>query len=266
MLKIGLVQLAVREGKTEENRRHIKKLAREYASDDIDLLCFPELCISGYDFEAVRESRLEKEFFAELSRECGLAIMAGVNVFQDGKYYDAACIWDETGELLGEYRKIHLWDKEACFFESGKELSVIPFRGWNIGLLICADLRFFEVSTPLKNMGADVILYPSAWAEGWKDLFHLCTRMRAAENQIYTIALNRAKKDMGYCGGTALAGPDGTILREIRGESEGYLKVELRKESIRKTRERLAWEEMKLPDIYKKYDKYRFAKKDNSDV
>ena len=69
---------------------------------------------------------------------------------------------------------------------------MIPFKGWKIGLLICADMRFFEISTPLKNMGADVILYPSAWIAGWKELLHLCGRMRAAENQIYTIALNRA--------------------------------------------------------------------------
>lgn len=266
MLKIGLVQLSVIEGKTEENRRHIKQLARKYAAEDIELLCFPELCISGYNFRKAEESKMEKEFFSELARECGLAVMAGVNVYQDGKYYDAACIWNETGELLGEYKKIHLWDKEALFFEPGTELAVIPFKGWNIGLLICADMRFFEISTPLKNMGADIIIYPSAWAEGWKDLFHLCGRMRAAENQIYTIVLNRASGDAQYCGGTALVGPDGNILREIKNNSEGYLKVEISKEKIKKVRKELAWESLKLPHIYKKYEQYRFAVEEDLDV
>ena len=54
-----------------------------------------------------------------------------------------------------------------------------------------SDLRGYEILRdiyPLKNMGADVILYPSAWIAGWKELLHLCGRMRAAENQIYTIA------------------------------------------------------------------------------
>ena len=260
MLKIGLVQLSVEEGKTQENRKHIKELARKYTADDIDLLCFPELCISGYDYFAARESKNEKDFFSEVARECGIPIMAGVNVYEEGKYYDAACIWDETGVLLGEYRKIHLWDTEFGFFEPGNELTVIPFKGWKIGLLICADLRFFEVSTPVKNMGADLILYPSAWAQGWKELFHLCGKMRAAENQIYTVTFNRASKDVKYCGGTALMGPDGSILREIKNDAEAYLKVEIHKDKIKRTRKDLAWESMKRPEIYEKYEQYRFAK------
>ena len=259
MLKIGLVQLAAQEGKIESNQDHIRDLAKKYAADDIDLLCFPELSISGYDFSAAQDSKNEKEFYAQLARECQKSIMAGVNVFENGKYYDSVCIWDESGEELGEYRKIHLWDTEFDFFTPGEEVMVIPFKGWKIGILICADLRFFEISTPLKNMGADVIFYPSAWAYGWKELFHLCGKMRAAENQIYTITLNRATGNAKYCGGTAVMGPDGTLIAEIADDAEGYLKATLRKETIEQVRQGLAWETMKLPHVYEKYDKYRYA-------
>lgn len=262
MLKIGLVQLSVSEGDVQKNRRHIKELARKYVADDIDLLCFPELCISGYEFAKAKESNKEKEFFSELSRECKIAVMAGVNVQENGKFYDAVCMWDEEGNLLGEYRKIHLWDKECDFFEAGDELVLVPFKGWQIGILICADLRFFEISTPLKNMGADVIIYPSAWMAGWKELFHLCAGMRAAENQIYTITLNRASKEEQYCGGTALFGPDGRMLRQIKQDEEGYLRVELFKERIEETRAELAWEAMKQPQVYRKYEEYRFLEKE----
>lgn len=260
MLKIGLIQLSVREGWTEENRAHITELAEKYASDGIDILCFPELSVSGYDFSKAKDSKEEREFYSELSKRNGISIMAGVNIYSYGKYYDAVCIWNEKGELLGEYKKIHLWDKEFEFFEAGEELVVVPFKGWNIGVLICADLRFFEVSTPLKNMGADVIFYPSAWAYGWKGLFHLCGKMRAAENQIYVITLNRASGDVKYCGGTAVIGPDGSILKEIEDDIEGFLKMELHKDTIREVREGLAWESMKIPHIYKKYDEYRFGR------
>lgn len=261
MLKIGLVQLAVTEGDIQKNRKHIKELVRKYVADDVDLLCFPELCVSGYDFTEARESKDEKEFFSELSKEYKIAILAGVNTQEKGKYYDAACMWDEDGNLQGEYRKIHLWDTECDFFEEGEELVLIPFKGWKIGLLICADIRFFEISTPLKNMGADLIIYPSAWIAGWKELFHLCARMRAAENQIYTITLNRASEDGKYCGGTALFGPDGNLLRQIKQEEEGYLQVTVCKERIKETRAELAWESMKRPQVYKKYEKYRFLEK-----
>lgn len=260
MLKIGLIQLAVKEGKTEENCNHIRELVKKYSADDIDLLCLPELSVSGYDFEAAKESKNEKDFYAQLACECHMSIMAGVNVFCDDSYYDAVCVWDETGKLLGEYRKIHLWDKEYDFFAPGDELVVVPFKEWKIGILICADLRFFEVSTPLKNMGADVIFYPSAWAYGWKELFHLCGKMRAAENQIYAITLNRATGDAKYCGGTAVMDPAGNILTEIEDDAEEYLRAELKKEIVGQVRETLAWESMKLPHVYEKYDNYRYGR------
>lgn len=260
MLKIGLVQLSVKEGLIEENKIHIKNQAKKYALENVDLLCFPELSISGYDFSKAEFSKDEGEFYSELARECNTAIMAGINLYSDGKYYDAVCIWDEQGTLISEYRKIHLWGKEFDFYTSGEELAVIPFKGWKIGVLICADLRFFEVSTPLKNMGADVIFYPSAWAAGWKELFHLCGKMRAAENQIYVIALNRASGDVKYCGGTAVMSPDGSILGEIIDDSEDFLRAELKKDTMKKVREGLAWESMKLPHIYEKYDEYRFGR------
>ena len=258
MLKIGLVQLDVIEGDIEGNRRHIQKLVSQYVSDNLDLLCFPELCISGYDFAKAKISKDEKDFFAELSKEYRIALLAGVNVYEKGKFYDAVCMWDEEGKMIGEYRKIHLWDQEYGFFEPGEDLVVIPFHGWKIGILICADLRFFEVSTPLKNMGADLIIYPSAWIAGWRELFHLCARMRAAENQIYTIILNRASEDKKYCGGTALIGPDGIVLRQLKQNEEGYLNVELHKERLEEMKIELAWETMKRPKVYQKYEKYRF--------
>ena len=107
-------------------------------------------------------------------------------------------------------------------------------------------------------MGADLIIYPSAWIAGWRELFHLCARMRAAENQIYTIILNRASEDKKYCGGTALIGPDGIVLRQLKQNEEGYLNVELHKERLEEMKKELAWETMKRPKVYQKYEKYRF--------
>lgn len=261
MLRIGMVQLSVREGAVRENCEHIRELAGKYASDGIDLLCFPELCISGYDFEKARDSTGEKEFFSALAGEFKIAVLAGVSTVCEGKHYDAACLWDETGQLLGEYRKIHLWDRECEFFSRGEELLVIPFRGWKIGLLICADMRFFEVSTPLKNMGADILIYLNAWAAGWQDLFLLCARMRAAENQIYVASLNRASGDVSYCGCSCVMAPDGSVLEALADDREGYLKIEASHSLIHKVRESLPWEEMKLPHVYEKYDAYRYAAK-----
>ena len=258
MLKIGCVQFSAIEGDIEKNCARLRRLTEVYSKDDIDLLCFPELCISGYEFDSARKSKEEEKFFGSLAKEYHIAIMAGISICENEKFYDAACLWDETGKLLGEFRKIPLWDKECDFFEKGDELSVIPFKGWNIGLLICQDMRFFEASTPLVNMGADVILYPSAWVKDWKELFLLCARMRAAENQVYVLALNRASGDVQYCGATSVIDPYGNIVQGAAGDGETYIRAVLEKDKIRETRETLQWESLKLPDIYKKYEQYRF--------
>lgn len=262
LLKLGLVQLSVTEGKIEKNRAHIRELAIAYAKREVDLLCFPELCVSGYDFSRAADSQDENMFFSALAEECNTAILAGICVKEGRAYYDAACIWDEAGKLLGEYKKIHLWDKECEFFTRGEELILVPYRGWKIGMLICADMRFFEISTPLANMGADVIVYPSAWIDGYKELFHLCARMRAAENQIYTAALNRASGDVRYCGGTAVMGPAGDVLCALEDDAEGYVEMLLSKQEIQAVRDSLEWDSLKLPQIYKKYETYKYADKD----
>ena len=62
MLRLGVVQMAVLEGKVDENQKKIRDIVRKYAEDDIDLLCFPELCISGYDFKQAEKSDQENEF------------------------------------------------------------------------------------------------------------------------------------------------------------------------------------------------------------
>ena len=168
MLKLGIIQLSIQEGNIEKNCAHIEELVRNHSSDDIDLLCFPELCISGYNFEKAIISDREALFFSELASKYKIAIMAGINKKEGNQHYDVACIWDGTGTLLGEYKKIHLWDKENDFFAKGEELVTVSFKGWTIGLLICADFGFSELAKSLAlKKNADVIMYPSGWNPGW---------------------------------------------------------------------------------------------------
>ena len=51
MLKLGIVQFAAIEGDVEGNCAHFEYEVKRHSGKDLDLLCFPELCISGYKFE-----------------------------------------------------------------------------------------------------------------------------------------------------------------------------------------------------------------------
>ncbi|MCI9582130.1 MAG: carbon-nitrogen hydrolase family protein [Clostridium sp.] len=253
MLKLGIVQMSVQEGNTEENRRHLEHLVQTHSSDDIDLLCFPELCVSGYDFEKAAASDREDAFLADLARRYGIAILAGISRKEGDSFFDVSCIWDGQGRLLGRYRKIHLWDKENDFFEKGDELVTVSFKGWTIGLLICADLGFAELSKALAlNREADVIIYPSAWYPGWDYLFANLSSIRAAENQVYTIGLNRAAGDVDYCGNSVVSNPDGSVLARLCTPGEAYARVVLKKERLQQARDAIVWRKMRREDVYRK--------------
>ena len=253
MLKLGIIQLSIQEGNIEKNCAHIEELVRKHSSDDIDLLCFPELCISGYNFEKAIISDREALFFSELASKYKIAIMAGINKKEGNQHYDVACIWDETGTLLGEYKKIHLWDKENDFFAKGEELVTVSFKGWTIGLLICADFGFSELAKSLAlKKNADVIMYPSAWNPGWDYLFSGCSSIRAAENQVYTVGLIRASGDVEYCGNTTVSNPDGTTLARLCTSEESYTRVVLKKECLEKAKETIPWRLMRREEVYNK--------------
>ena len=172
MLKLGIIQLSIQEGNIEKNCAHIEELVRKHSSDDIDLLCFPELCISGYNFEKAIISDREALFFSELASKYKIAIMAGINKKEGNQHYDVACIWDETGTLLGEYKKIHLWDKENDFFAKGEELvgknAIRRCTGWrplvpSASILCCAKTAGILGNTTTGFWVAGIICGASAF-------------------------------------------------------------------------------------------------------
>ena len=190
-----------------------------------------------------------------MARKYRQAIIAGIHFIEDEKHYDGACLIDENGVLLGDYRKIHLWEAEKDFFESGQNIGMCKYKDWNIGLLLCADMGFPELSLAMtKNYEAEVIFYLSAWAQGWKELFTTCGKARAAENQIYTISLNRGAGDVTYCGSTIVAGPNGETVDLIESEEEKVIIVTLSKERIEEARKAIPWTTMKKPEVYNKFD------------
>ena len=120
-------------------------------------------------------------------------------------------------------------------------------------MLICADYGFPEVSTPLaQKKNADVMIYPSAWGAGWEDLFTTCSKMRAAENQVYTVALNRASGDAQYCGNSTVSNPDGSTLMRLWTADDAYARVVLEKEKLEEAKKGIPWRNMKRYELYNK--------------
>lgn len=113
----------------------------------------------------------------------------------EGKIYNSCQLYDESGELVARYDKIHLFNldlgterfAEEGTLEAGKQVKVVDSPFGRIGLSVCYDLRFPELYRAMKDV--DIIVVPSAFTETtgrahWESL----VRARAIENLAYVLA------------------------------------------------------------------------------
>ena len=117
-----------------------------------------------------------------------------------GKVYNTSLLLGPGGEILGRYRKIHLFDihipgkvsfRESDHILPGHDLVALtlPQDPWTVGLAICYDLRFPELFRALVDRGAEIILVPAAFSQvTGKDHWETLLRARAIENQVYILA------------------------------------------------------------------------------
>ncbi|KAJ9294106.1 hypothetical protein DTO271G3_7234 [Paecilomyces variotii] len=179
----------------------------------------------------------ESEFVLGLQREARqskLPINVGIHEpAQGGKKVKNTLIWiDEDGEISQRYQKIHLFDveikdgpvlKESASVEKGMEI-LPPFETslGRVGLAICFDLRFPEISLALKRQNAHIITYPSAFTvPTGKAHWEALLRARAIETQSYVIAAAQAgphnEKRISY-GHSMIVNPWGEVVAKLGGE------------------------------------------------
>ncbi|KAL1130000.1 hypothetical protein AAG570_012943, partial [Ranatra chinensis] len=145
----------------------------------------------------------------------------------DTKIANTHIIINNSGDIVETYRKVHLFDvnipakgvklQESKIVEGGdKIVSPVQTPFGNIGLSICYDLRFPEMGMMLKNLGADILTYPSAFTYATGSLhWETLLRTRAIENQVYVVAAAQCGKHNSKrtsWGHSMVVDPNGTII------------------------------------------------------
>ena len=113
--------------------------------------------------------------------------------------YNTSVLVDPSGQVVAQYRKIHLFDvdlaggtdryRESDTYAAGREVIVAPGPDGGVGLSICYDLRFPELYRHQVDQGARWLCVPSAFTrETGKDHWEVLLRARAIESQCYVIA------------------------------------------------------------------------------
>jgi deaminated glutathione amidase len=197
-MRVALCQIPVSSQPTV-NLKRVRAALAEAADGGADLAVFPEATQIrfGCDPRPVA-APVDGSFGADLAAaaaDAGVALVAGIfTPSQDGRVYNTAVLFDRTGELVAAYRKLHLFDafgqQESALVAPGDEVVVAKLAGLSVGLQICYDLRFPELTRTLTSRGADLIVMPAAWGAGLFKEEHWITlaRARAIENTVWVAA------------------------------------------------------------------------------
>ena len=231
------VAVAQMDPKLAENARNLEAcLARleEAAAAGAELLVLPECAIPGYVFDSAEEALPFAEEIPgpssdRLAAECrrlGMHIVCGL-LERDGDVLHNAAVLVGPDGLIGTYRKTHLpFLGVDRFVVPGDELNVYDTPLGRIGVEICYDLRFPEVTRTLALKGADIVAHPTNFPVAARIQTELITVARAAENRIYLLTANRVGKERSgeFCGWSQIVDPYGKRLAEA-GETEEALLV-----------------------------------------
>jgi len=170
------------------------------------------------------------------------------------RVYDTSFVIDKSGKVISTYRKIHLYDalgfRESDKMISGSKIAKpVKTSVGKVGLMICYDLRFPEMSRSLAVAGSEVLVVPSAWVKGDMKEEHWLTinKTRAIENGCYVIAPDQVGNI--YCGRSIVVDPYGKILLDMKKrQGIGYVNIDLKK--IKQVRKVLPLLKNRRTDVY----------------
>ncbi len=200
-MKIALVSLNQVWENKKANLRLCKKYIKKASAENVKLIIFPEMTLTGFSNNTSLSSENNKNSksikkFSSLARKFNIAIIFGMVIKIDKKNFNNSICINPKGRILANYSKIHLFSfaKEDKYFTAGKKISIFKYNNLKIGLTICYDLRFPELyNTLAKN--CDMIINIANWPKVRIRHWNTLLKARAIENKIYIIGVNRIGRD-----------------------------------------------------------------------
>ncbi len=256
---IHILQFTVALGNPDENIRRAEQLIKKPTIVKGDLIVLPEMFSSGFLYdnleEMARESGKAVDWMKSTARSLGVAMAGSVPEKTDNGIANSMLFVDENGTVLGSYNKIHLFPLtgEERAFAPGNRPIVLSWSGLRIGLMICFDLRFPELSRRLCLDGADMILVSAQWPEARIEHFSNLVCVRAMENQHFVAASNACGNDGTglILGGRSLcADPMGNVM-DCLNRNTGILSVHISPGDVTRIRKEFPVLSLRRPDSYR---------------
>ena len=232
----------------ETNFTVIESLIQQSKAQDAELIVFPEnfVCFAaGKQRETAAQFEAIQQRLEQLAHRYQIWIVAGTlpcpfrpdgSIIQDGRVRTVSlCISPERTEA--RYDKIHLFDvqvgdavggyQESRFFEPGDEVVIAQTPFGKLGLMVCYDLRFPELSLMLRTKGANILTAPAAFTYTTGKLhWQLLLQARAMDSQCYVLGAaqqgwhGEQRQTWGHAG---ITDSRGQLLQMIDTEGHGLV-------------------------------------------
>lgn len=244
---VASIQMGVTEG---DKARAIDRAAEKVRqARGADLIILPELWNIGfmsfdsYVIEAEDKNGPTLGALRDLAKEVGAYIQTGSFVEKDdGRYYNSSYLLSPQGEILGNYRKIHLYgfqSRESQILSRGDKVVVVETPLGKLGMATCYDLRFPELFRCMVDQGAEMFLVCSAWPYPRLEHWLMLNRIRAIENQCFLVSADSVGPNHGslLVGHSMMVSPWGVIMSSAM-DDEVILRAELDLKEVRDARDK----------------------------
>lgn len=264
-MRLAQIQMTVTADKAE-NLRHAEALLASVKGADMAVL--PEMFCCPYDngcFRAYGEAAggAAYQMLSRAAAENHLWVVGGsIPELDGGRVYNTSYVFAPDGRCAARHRKMHLFDidvdggqrfRESDTLTAGDDVTVFDTPWGKMGLCICFDLRFQELSRLMTLAGAQVLLVPAAFnmttgPAHWELLF----RQRAVDNQLFTVGVSPARDEAASYvawGHSIVCDPWGTVLHQC-GAGEEVAVTELDMAQVSAVRRQLPILSARRTDIY----------------
>jgi len=268
--KIALAQMSSERENKKENIRKMEKIVAKAKKQGADLAVFPELALTGY---VIRDQIYDlaetipgpsTKTIEGIARKNNMHIVFGMPELSEkakATVYDTAVLVSPEG-VVGKYRKLHLPThsvfEEKRYFRPGYEAVALDTELGKIGLIICYDIFFPEISRLTRLEGAKLIVCISASPSVRRGFFEVLTVARAMENTVFLAYVNLVGVEDGlqFWGGSRLVGPQGKVLAQAKYDKEDIVICEVNYSDMRSVEPFVPTLKDLRPELFDELKKY----------
>jgi predicted amidohydrolase len=264
-LTISIAQIHTAQADPEANLKKGEARIQEAAERGSDLICFPEMWTTGFNWEQNRKlAGLQEETIEKVSQMAKRyhiwinGTMLTLN--EEEKISNTSILFDASGNTVAVYHKTHLFTfaHEEQHMTPGKSLCLADTPWGLMGLSICYEIRFPEIFRTYALRGAKIVLSPIAFPHPRLRHWKILSRARAIENQMYLVGINHVGSEtfgpsnppVTYFGASVIIDPWGETVIEATETEEELLTATIDLDRVDEIRSMMKVLSDRRPELY----------------